>query len=150
MTDKFEIEFDAEDFIKKLDITSKEAFEGAKKGMEDCVDELARISSEITPIDKGILQRAYSKAIDQVNGVLRGSVEYSVKEAQKNGKHYNYALWTHEGDYKPGKKTKKRPGTSGWSGKSYRAGNKYLERPAKGEREAFLEHIAKEIKKAID
>lgn len=142
------IEFDAEEFLRNLDLADRRAKEAAKRGLEDCVDELVRISSEITPVDKGILQKSHTKEVTDTRDGLEGKVEYAVKEARGSG-HFNYALWIHEAQYNLGELSRRRPGTSGWSGKRYTVGNKYLERPAKGEEEAFIKHIAEEIRREI-
>lgn len=143
------IEFDASDFLNNLDLADSRAQEGAKRGMHDCVDELVRIASEITPIDKGILQRAHAEDVKVNSSGMEGVIEFSIKEAQSSGAHFDYALWIHEGDYNLGEQSLRRQGTSGWSGKSYQVGNKYLERPLKGEKQSFFEHIADEIRREL-
>lgn len=142
------IDFDTTEFLRALRECEEKARKGAKRGMEDCVDELVRISSEITPIDKGILQRSHATQVTETREGVEGKVEYAIREARRRG-HFNYALWIHETDYRLGEASLRRPGTSGWSGITYRVGNKFLERPAKGEEEAFLNHIAEEIRREL-
>lgn len=149
MAKDLQLDFDVDEVMRNFDNAREEAERGAKRGFEDVIFELVRVSSEIAPFDEGILQRSHAEEIKQTRNGYIGTVEYSVKEAQANGKHFNYALWTHEGDYKLGGKSLKRPGTTGLSGKHYSVGNKYLERPLKGEQKEFYAMIAEEIKKEI-
>lgn len=141
---KMKLDLDSKAFKQALKETEDEAINVAEQAMNDVVDELVRISSEITPFDKGTLTESHTKKVKKTMNGVEASVSYSVREGD-----FNYALWIHEGVYDHGEGTMNRGGTSGWSGKTYRAGRKYLERPAKGEQQAFLEHIAKEIKNKI-
>lgn len=144
------IEFDATEFLRHLDLADEKAKDGAKRGMNDCVDELVRVSSEITPIDKGVLTKSHSQEVNvKADGTIEGTVEYSVNERDSRGNNFNYAQYIHEGEYELGPESKKRPGTTGWSGKHYDVGNKYLERPLEGEKEEFWKHIADEVKNEL-
>ena len=141
MGDTFEMEVDIDKFFEGLTIANTKAIDVAEESMNDVVDELVRISSEIAPFDKGTLQKSHeSKVSRKFSGIIEGTVIYSVMEEG-----FNYALWTHEGIYQNGEKTERRPGTTGWSGSKYEAGRKYLQRPVEGEQKAFLEHMAKQI-----
>ena len=141
---KFNVDIDAKSFFAEMKRIDRNVARAVERAMEDIVDELIRIASEITPFDKGILQKSHSHKINVGKNGIEASVEFSVKEGD-----FNYALWIHEGIYNYGSGTMRRAGTIGWSGKRYYAGRKYLERPLKGEQEAFFNHIAKEVRKAI-
>lgn len=147
--DKFEVEFDPTEFLRGIDLASEKAHKAAERGLKDCINELVRIASNAAPIDKGTLRKSHEETFNTKVGELSGQVEFAIKERQKNGKDFNYALWIHEGDYQLGEQSRSAPGTTGWSGKSYAVGNKYLERPFKGEEEAFKKHIADEVKKDL-
>lgn len=138
------LEFDAKDFLSKIERVSKNAMEASETAMYDITDELIRIASEITPIDKGILQKSHSKKVEVKGGDIEAKVKFSVLEGD-----FNYAKWIHEGIYNYGERTMRRSGTKGWSGKHYYAGRKYLERPLKGEAEAFKKHFAKTVRQRI-
>lgn len=140
---EMKIELDATDFLNRLNMMIPKVEKAAKEATNDCVDELIRISSEIAPIDKGILQKSHTRKVKVSGGNVEAKVEYSVKEGK-----FNYALWIHEGVYNHGEGTMNRNGTTGWSGKHYYVGRKYLERPLKGEEQEFYKHIAKAYKKA--
>lgn len=140
----FDMDIDISRLMRNLRMTNEVVVNGGKRGVNDCLDELIRISSDIAPIDKGILHKAHAREVNVTQTGINGTVEYSVNEGG-----FNYALWIHEGEYNLGEESRQRPGTSGWSGKNYDVGNKYLERPIKGERESFLKHIADEIKREI-
>lgn len=135
---------DAKDFLSKIKLVDRRAMEAAEIAMNDVVDELTRIASEITPFDKGTLSKSHKKKVHSNMGVIDAKVEFSVLEGD-----FNYALWIHEGIYNHGEGTSRRSGTTGWSGKYYYVGRKYLERPLKGEEQAFYTHIADKIKKAV-
>lgn len=141
---EFKVSFDANSFTTTIQRVSKKVQDSAKVALEDCVYELIRIASEITPFEKGILQKSHSEKVKVNRSGYEGIVTFSVKEGD-----FNYALWTHEGIYNYGEGTLRRKGTVGWSGKYYYAGRKYVERPLKGEQEAFYKHIAKEIRKVL-
>lgn len=140
----FEMKIDARDFLSKLKMTDSRATEAADEALNDVTDELTRIASDIVPFDKGTLQRSHTKTVSKTSRDITAEVEFSVREGD-----FNYALWLHEGVYKHGEGTQGRSGTVGWSGKRYYAGRKYLERPLKGEEQAFYEYIANKIKQAV-
>ncbi|WP_033829117.1 hypothetical protein [Bacillus andreraoultii] len=139
-----EFTIDAKDFLSQIKLVDKRAMEAAEVAMNDVVDELTRIASEITPFDKGTLAKSHTKKVQANAGDVQAEVEFSVREGD-----FNYALWIHEGIYNHGEGTMNRSGTTGWSGKYYYVGRKYLERPLKGEEQAFYEHIANKIKQAV-
>lgn len=140
-------EFDAKDFVAGLNLTYAEVEDVTVQTMHDMTDELIRIGSEITPLDKSTLSKSHTKKVkmNKFTGNTSGEVSFSVREGS-----FNYALWIHEGIYKHGKGTNKRPGTTGMSGKTYMAGRKFLERPVKGEKQAFWDLYSREIKKAVE
>jgi len=148
MADNMTVSFDPSDFLQNMVLTERRAYDGAMLGLQDCLDELVRISSEIAPTDKGVLQRSHSTALNTKVGEVDGTVEYSVSESNGSGD-FNYALWIHEGEYNLGAQSLAKPGTTGWSGTNYTVGNKYLERPLKGEEESFYRHIADEVRTAM-
>lgn len=142
-------QFDLNDFFRGLDWTDQRVRRGAERGMHDAVDNLVRVSSEITPFDKGTLSKSWSRNVEWKGDTIVGEVTYSVTEESGDGQRFNYALWTHEEKYEYGEGTKARPGTQGASGKFYEPGRKYLERPLKGESEWAKQHIADEIRKEL-
>lgn len=144
------ITFDVDDFLRNLDFSDVKVRKGAERGMNDAVDDLVRVSSEIAPHDKGTLSRSHDRDVSWTGNKVTGEVTYSVTEASPSGKRFNYALWTHEQTYNLGDGSRAKPGTSGMSGKHYDVGNKYVERPLKGESDAYKAHIAKEIRKELD
>jgi hypothetical protein len=125
-----------------------EAKKAAELGMNDAIDDLTRVSSEIAPHDKGILEKSHAKEIRWKGDRIEGEVAYNVKESSSGG-NYNYALRMHEDTYKLGEGSEQKPGAQGMSGKSYDVGNKYLTRPLDGESKAYRDHIADEIRKDI-
>lgn len=141
---KIEIEVDEKELLEGLDKANRQVLKMAEQAMNDAVDEIVRIASEITPFDKGILQKSHSKNVKVTKDVIEGEIEFSVREGN-----FNYALWTHEGIYNYGEGTLRRPGTVGWSGRKYEAGRKYLERPIKGEEQAVRKHIAETIRSVL-
>lgn len=144
MAEQFDLDIDISQLLRNLRLTDNAVEKGGKRGINDSIDEIIRISSDIAPLDKGVLHKSHSREVTAARGVVKASVGYFVQE---NGN--NYSLHMHEGEYKLGENSRARPGTTGWSGKHYDVGNKYLERPMKGEEEAILKHIADEIKREI-
>jgi hypothetical protein len=141
---EFNMSVDARDFLSQIKLADRRAKQAAEVAMNNVVDELIRIASEITPFDKGTLTRSHTKKIEVLAGDVKSQVEFSIREGD-----FNYALWIHEGIYNHGEGTMRRSGTTGWSGKRYYVGRKYLERPLKGEEQAFYQHIADKIKEAV-
>lgn len=142
-------EFDVDDFLRGLDMSDKKVQKAAHKGMEDVTDDLARTASETAPHKKGTLEKSYDKDVKWTsNKTIVGEVTFSIKERGKSGD-FNYALWTHESNYKLGKDSLSKPGGMGMSRQRYPVGNKYLERPLKGESDAYKKHIAETIRKEL-
>ncbi|WP_163530885.1 hypothetical protein [Halobacillus ihumii] len=144
MADGMNFDVNASSFLTKMEMADKNAMEAGEQGMNDVVDELIRISSEITPFYKGILQKSHKRKVRKTAGNIEAEVSYSVLEGD-----FNYALWIHEGVYELGEESEAKGGTTGMSGKTYQVGRKYLERPLKGERQAFYDHIAKVMKNKL-
>lgn len=142
---RYEVEFDARDFVSKMKLIGNKAYNAGEEGMVDAVNEITRIASEISPIFKGTLQRSHDEKIKQKPGEIEATIAFSVREGK-----YNYAKWIHEGFYKLGERSRQKKGTVGWSGKHYDVGRKFLERPIKGEQEAIRRHLAKTIREAVE
>lgn len=136
------------DVLRKFTSMRGKAEKVLEQAMNDCADDLVRVSSEIAPHDKGILEKSHAKEVKVVGAKMEATVSYAVKERNSKG-NFNYALYMHEGIYNLGEGSRRKPGTSGMSGKHYDVGNKFLERPLQGEKEAYRKHIEAEIKKAI-
>jgi hypothetical protein len=140
------LEFDASDFFRHLDLKDVKTQTAVKLGVHDSMDDLKRISSNIAPIDEGILRASGSYRVKtSVNGVV-GELTFSATNTDGNGR-FNYAYWTHEKDYNLGP-TSSAPGNDGTDG--YHVGNKYLERPLKGESEKYIRWIGEEVGKVLD
>ena len=146
-SEKTGMDIDFKEFLKTLDLSDKRVDEASNLAINDMTDELTRIASDIAPIDKGTLRISNTKTTKKnwYNGMYEGSVSFSVLE---DG--FNYALYMHEGVYELGEQSKQATGTTGWSGKRYEVGRKYLQRPLDGEREAFIEFYRKSIDKAVE
>lgn len=139
------IDFDFKLDMKKLEAVAGQVRKAMELGMNDVVDDLIRTSSDTTPILKGTLQKAWSRNVRWLSASkIEGTVGYRADEGG-----FNYALWTHEYDYKLGAESLKKPGGTGMSGKHYPVGNKYLTRPLEGEKQAYHDHIAKEIREEL-
>lgn len=137
-------EFDGADFLRGLGAKQLQAQAAAKLGMHDATDDLALISQNIAPIDKATLRRGVDKRVAwESPTALVGEVGFSAVEKDGNGR-FNYAIWTHEQSYNLGAQSASSPGYKGYS-----VGNKYLERPLKGESKKYVEWITKEIKRGI-
>ncbi|MFA4885448.1 MAG: hypothetical protein WC601_06710 [Desulfotomaculaceae bacterium] len=119
-----------------------------EQALNDCADDLVRVSSEIAPHDKGILEKSHAKEVKVVGVKAEAIVSYTVRERNSKG-NFNYALYMHEGVYDLGEGSRRKPGTSGMSGKHYDVGSKYLTRPLEGEKEAYKKHIEEKVHKAI-
>jgi hypothetical protein len=138
----FDIDFT--EFYSKLNVNEKRVQLAMIDGMQDAVDDLKRIATDIAPIDKGILRASgTTKVLPSVTGVV-GEVAFSAVENGGSGR-FNYALWTHEYDYNLGEQSQAAPGTDGYS-----VGNKYLERPLKGERDKYVKWWQDAVDKAVN
>lgn len=122
----------------------------AKTALDKCVDDLVASSSGATPHDKGFLDSSWDRVVKEENGELVGVVGFGVREKDTSGNVHNYAIWIHEGTYNLGEGSlAKAGGDSGISGKHYPVGNKYLERPIKGNSEAYQKFIAEQVRKEL-
>jgi len=145
---EFNIEIDLMGILSDLLRMETNLKPALKRAVEDCVDDLVRVSSEIAPHDKGILDKSSAKEILVSDTEAKATVDYSVRETYSGG-NYNYAIKMHEGDYNLGPGSQAKPGAEGMSGRHYNVGNKYLERPLEGEKEAYTNHIKEELVRAI-
>lgn len=136
---------DISEMFNDLDFTKVSTKEGAKIGMHDSMDDLKRISVNIAPIDDGDLRRSASFRVTPKANSIVGELTFSVTTESAGYGRFNYAYWTHEIMENLGPKSKAAPGTDG-----YEVGNKYVERPLKGEAEKYKRWIAEEIKEAVD
>jgi hypothetical protein len=132
--------FDYDDFLRHLDGKDVKVVKAAVDSMEDATMDLALIAQNIAPIDKGILRASTLYNVYPKPGGIVGEVSMS---AMEDG--FNYALWTHEYEYNLGEQSKAAPGYAG-----YNVGNKYLERPLKGERDKYVKWWREAIAKALD
>lgn len=141
-------DFNVDDFLRGLDMSDKDVRKGAERGMHDVTDNLLQVSRDAAPIDKSTLRKSGHSDVQWQGDTVIGEVTYNATESSGGGR-FNYALWTHEMDYKLGEQSLLAPGGQGISGKHYEVGNKYLERPLKGESDAYKQIIANEIRKEL-
>jgi hypothetical protein len=134
--------FDTSDFefhIKKL---QEDVQEAGIRALQDCAEDLVRISSQIAPIDKNILRKSWTIHAVKVTATgIRQDVSYNATEKSAGYGRFNYALWTHEAEYMPSQPL---GGTDG-----YIVGSKYLQRPLYGESEKYFNWIAEEVREGV-
>jgi hypothetical protein len=129
----------------RLEATGKKMLKEAKLGLQDCLDDVVRTSSQNAPHDEGVLEKSWTKEIKDTEG----TVSYSVKKrGGKGSKHgnFNYALKMHEEHYNLGDGSKAKAGGVGMSGKQYTVGTGYLSQVIKGEKETYIKHIEDMVK----
>jgi hypothetical protein len=136
--------FDLSDFLQGVNLTQANVKEAAKRGIHDSMDDLKRISVNIAPIDEGDLRRSASYRVTPKANSIVGEITFNVTTESAGYGRFNYAYWTHEMDYNLGEQSSQAPGTDG-----YEVGNKYLERPLKGEAEKYVRWIAEEIRDSV-
>ncbi|AQR77187.1 hypothetical protein ABNB59_16450 [Paenibacillus larvae] len=137
------LDFDISDFLAKTQASVTSVMQAGKAGMQDSVDDLARIGTDIAPIDKGTLRRTVDTKVKASKDSVVGEVSFSAVETSKRGR-FNYALWTHEMTYKLGEQSQAAPGVDGYS-----VGNKYLSRPLYGEQSKYWKWVADSIRGRI-
>lgn len=138
------LEFDASDFFRHVDLTNIRVHRAAVAGVQDSMDDLKRIATDIAPVKTGVLRASGNAIVDETSGNIVGEVTFSATNTDGNGR-FNYAYWTHEKDYQLGEQSQAAPGTDG-----YEVNNKYLERPLKGESEKYVRWISEEIARELD
>lgn len=136
-------ELDFSDFKQFLTDKKQDIISHGETSMHSCTDDLVRISSDIAPIKGSGLRKSVNKTVDVKRDSIVGEVTFSVTE--NIGSRFNYAQWTHEMEYNLGEKSKASPGTDGYS-----VGNKYLERPLKGESEKYLKWLSQGVVDGIN
>ena len=137
-------EFDASDLFNHLTDKERRTLQVQEIAVQDSIDDLKRISSEIAPIKDSGLRKSVTTETEITAGGVVGEVHFSVLEKTGDGT-FNYAYWTHEMDYNLGPRSAAAPGTDG-----YHVGNKYLERPLKGESQKYVNNWAKAISEVMD
>jgi hypothetical protein len=142
MSGEFTLDFS--DLLRGMNLAEKATQEAVKRGVHDSMDDLKRISVNIAPIDEGDLRRSASYRVTPKATSVVGEITFNATNQSSGYGRFNYAYWTHEMSYKLGPTSAGAPGTDG-----YHVGNKYLERPLKGEAEKYKRWIAEEIKDAV-
>lgn len=128
--------FDLGSFNSNMTRIASGADAAGTRAMQDCVDDLARISSNIAPIDKSSLRKSHKKSVKKEGGNIVGEVSFS---AYGRG-NFNYAIAMHEWSYTP---------SQAGSFNGYAVGAKYLERPLKGESQKYLTWLGEGIQKGL-
>jgi hypothetical protein len=135
--------FNFANVVSNLAQATAEVRAAAKLGIQESVDDLKRIAVDIAPIDSADLRRSGHATVTETPTNIIGEVSFSAVD-NTGGQHFNYAIWIHEGEYNLGPLSAAAPGTDG-----YEVGNKYLERPLKGEAEKYIRWIAEEVEEAV-
>ncbi|WP_353854807.1 hypothetical protein [Bacillus sp. Bos-x628] len=130
---------DASSFIAGINNASHGAIEGAVQALGDAGDDLARVAQNIAPIDKGTLRASVKKKFKLMP--RKASVDVSFRAVEDG---FNYAIWTHEMEYKLGPTSSSAGGIDG-----YEVGNKYLERPLRGNADKYLRWIAEGTRRGL-
>jgi hypothetical protein len=137
------LEFDFSGVVANMAQATARVKLAARNGVQDSVDDLKRIAVDIAPIDSSDLRRSGHATVRQSTQEIVGEVSFSAVD-NSSGQRFNYAVWIHEGEYNLGPLSAQAPGTDG-----YEVGNKYLERPLKGEAEKYMRWIAEEIEDVV-
>lgn len=132
------IEFDnLDEFFRQLDFSNDKILEGARRGIEEAVNDLGERSKQLAPKKEGKLREGMSITtnVDTINETAYGEVVFSAK---KEGSWFNYAAKLHEmgEEYK----NPTTPGTQ----------PKFLERPLKQNSQRYKEMIAHAIREEIE
>ncbi|MCW2279106.1 hypothetical protein [Heliophilum fasciatum] len=135
---------DAKAVLCKLEAAKQAVQRDVVEAVNDCADDLIRVSSEIAPHDKGILEKSHAREVAPKGDQVTATIAYSVNEGE-----FNYAMAMHEREYNLGPGSSAKPGTEGMSGTHYSVGNKYLTRPLEGEAKVYREHITQILRNAI-
>jgi hypothetical protein len=137
------LQFDMSGFLSGIQHIKQEIHQAAKRGTEDSLDDLKRISTEIAPIDTSNLRRSAKTRVTEVANQIVGEITFHAVEMTSSGR-FNYGLWIHEGEYNLGPLSAAAPGTDG-----YEVGNKYLERPLYGESSKYKSWIDEEVRDVL-
>jgi hypothetical protein len=114
------------------------------KAMKASMQDLNRVASEAAPLDEGVLEMSGTNSATANGTRIVGEVGFEAWNED-----FNYAIWTHEEDYNLGKRSAKKSGGAGLSGKSYEVGKGYLIRPFEGEASTYRGLIESEIKDGL-
>lgn len=102
----------------------------------DIVLDVKRVSSQSAPHDSGKLEKN-KHTIKTGGGKLEGEVWF---EAENEG--FDYAKWTHNGDYELGEQSKRKtPGKSKYGNGSVPVGPGYLSNTIEQSRKGYMEHL---------
>ena len=137
------MDFDFSGVVANLATATARVQLAARNGVQDSVDDLKRIAVDIAPIDSSDLRRSGHATVRQSPSEIVGEVGFRAVD-NSGGRAFNYAVWIHEGEYNLGPLSRQAQGTDG-----YEVGNKYLERPLKGEANKYMRWIAEEVRGAV-
>jgi hypothetical protein len=135
-----EFNVDTREFDIRISAITDDILDAAELAINDAMDDLVRISSQIAPIDKDVLRKSHERTVTREGEKIIGEVSYSAAEGDSNGR-FNYALAMHEWIYTP---------SQAGSFEGYFVGRKYLERPLMQESDKYKKWIADEIKGATE
>lgn len=125
---------DAMNFLVQSERIIDETQKATAEVMDDILTDLELHATNIAPVDTAALRRSAHHTKQVLPGKVVGEVAMSAKN---NG--FNYALWTHEEEYKVSN-----PGTFN----GYTVGNQYLRRPLYGEFQKYMQWWSDSVAKA--
>lgn len=135
--------FDPSDFFNHLDVKENETMGALGDWLQDAINDLQRISTNIAPILTGDLRKSAKTKVDRDN--LEAELVFSVVKVSAHRGPFNYAYWTHEFEYNLGPISALSSGTDG-----YHVGNKYVERPLKGESKKYEKWMVDKLRGVMD
>jgi hypothetical protein len=135
------MEFDFSGIVANMAEATARVKLAARHGVQDSVDDLKAIAVDITPIDSTDLRRSAFAKVTQSPTEIIGEVSF---RAEEHG--FNYAIWIHEGSYNLGPDSLQAQESNT---RPYPVGNKYLERPLRGEANKYMRWIAEEIRDVV-
>jgi hypothetical protein len=110
------------------------AYKGAKRGMQDALNDWVKEARDIAPLDKGTLRRGIkNERVSREGDALVADISSTAIEESGNGR-FNYAYYIHELNA---------------NGANVRGEKQYLDKSAEDNYEKWMRWVEEEIKKEL-
>lgn len=134
------------DFVDGSKLISKKVKRAMTEAMTDVTLDMKRVASLSAPHDTGFLSKNAQHEVWVSSKGIEGSVSFSANRGS-----FNYAQWTHDQQYKLGKKSaKKKGGKSKYGSGTVPVGTGYLENTLENNRAGYLDHLGDAYRNALN
>ncbi|NOU98481.1 HK97 gp10 family phage protein [Paenibacillus planticolens] len=117
------------------------AGDGARRGLEDVMDDWKREATDLAPLKHGTLRRGIHVDVDQSSGKLTGAISVTAIES-KGGRSFDYAEYIHDIYPQVHGKSFKHPTTPGTI-------PEFLDKPMEDNEDVWKRELEREIREGL-